>query len=715
VGKSVFAVNAGFSFLKETRSRVLVLDLDTESCGDVQSLLGMSKVKSLADFAPYAGKLQSAQVRQYISAHAAGMGVLPLFTTAGSDETIDPEDLSKLLDLLKPICDYIIVDCGVGINPTTVKVFEKASGIFILTTPDLMVLNHTRRFVERLQSLHFPRELMKVVLNRYSESSGLSKEVINQKLQRPILVTFSEDEVTCQQAAMQAKPFVLGNPRANLSRSFDEFARQLVEHKVLEQLEQIARSEIGSVGGGRGGGMDRPDLVREIKDYQKSRGKKSRKSSDIDPLTAVKMVIHKRMVESIDLKNIDKDLDDDERDAALRKRVKETASRILDEVGGSITDRGDRQRIVKEIVDEALGLGPLEDFLAEELVTEIMVNSREDIFVEMDGKMIKTDASFTDDAQLLGVIERIVAPLGRRIDEKSPMVDARLKDGSRVNAIIPPLALDGPCLTIRKFATEPYGVKDLVNFGTITPEIADFLRACIQARLNVIISGGTGSGKTTLLNVLSNFIPETERIVTVEDSAELQLNQPHLVRLESRPANVEGAGEVGIRELVRNCLRMRPDRIVVGECRGAEAVDMLQAMNTGHDGSLTTVHSNSPRDCIARLETLVMFAGLELPSRAIREQISAAIDIIIQQSRLSDGSRKVMQISEVTGMEGQVITLQDIFVYKQSGLGPDAKVEGKFVSTGFIPRFVHDLEARGIALPKGLFAPQPGQVPRGRA
>ncbi len=714
VGKSVFAVNAGFSFLKETRARVLVLDLDTESCGDVQALLGMSKVKCLADFAPYAAKLESAQVRQYISAHPAGMGVLPLALDPQQAEGVSPEALGRLLELLKPICDYIIVDCGVGIHSMNVKVLEQASAFLILATPDPMVLNHTRRFVDQLQALHFPKELMKVVLNQFSDSGGMSQEVVTQKLQRPILVAFPEDVPLCRQATLQAKPFVLGNPRAQLSRHYDEFVRQIVERRMLEEMDKVARRELGEVLGGRGGGGQ--ELGAELKAYQKARGKKSRKRSEIDPRTAVKMLIHKRMVESIDLKNIDKDLDDEGREAALRERVKQTAARILDEVGTGIKDRNARQRIVKEVVDEALGLGPLEDFLADDRITEVMVNSREDIFVEMDGKMVPTDASFTDDAQLMAVIERIVAPLGRRIDEKSPMVDARLKDGSRVNAIIPPLALDGPCITIRKFAREPFGPKDLVNFGTFTSEIADFLRACVEARLNVLISGGTGSGKTTLLNVLSGFIPSGERIVTIEDSAELQLNQPHLVRLESRPANIEGVGEVDIRDLVKNCLRMRPDRIVVGECRGAEAVDMLQAMNTGHDGSLTTVHSNSPRDCIARLETLVMFAGLELPSRAIREQISAAVDIIIQQTRLSDGSRKVVQISEVTGMEGQVITMQDIFVWKQTGVSKEGKVDGHFVSTGFIPRFVHDLEARGIALPKGLFAQTQANepIPRGR-
>jgi len=404
------------------------------------------------------------------------------------------------------------------------------------------------------------------------------------------------------------------------------------------------------------------------------------------------------------LKRLDGELKGkDNKEELLRERTEQAIIAILDQDAPDVRDREERKRLVKEVLDEALGLGCLEDLLADDKVTEIMVNGPQHVYVEMSGKLQLTDVKFTDEQQLRSVIERIVAPIGRRIDEKSPYVDARLRDGSRVHAIIPPLAIDGSVLTIRKFSKTPYTFKDLVRFGSMTEEIADFLRACVEARLNIVISGGTGSGKTTLLNVLSSFIPNDERILTVEDSAELQLPQDHVVRLETRPKNIEGEGEVTIRDLVRNTLRMRPDRIVVGECRAGEALDMLQAMNTGHDGSLTTVHSNSPRDCLARLETLVMFAGLDMPSRAIREQISSAINMIIQQSRTSDGSRKITYITEVTGMEGQVITMQDIFTYKQTGVDERGKVAGKFISTGFIPRFVEGLQARGIKLPKGIF------------
>jgi pilus assembly protein CpaF len=335
-----------------------------------------------------------------------------------------------------------------------------------------------------------------------------------------------------------------------------------------------------------------------------------------------------------------------------------------------------------------------------------MVNRYDQIYVEKSGKLTLADARFLNQEQVRGVIERIVAPLGRRIDEKVPMVDARLRDGSRVNAIIPPLALKGPAITIRKFSKRLLGTKDLVEFGSLTAQMATLLEAAVRSRQNIVISGGTGSGKTTLLNVLSSFIPHDERIITVEDAAELQLPQEHVVSLETRPANIEGEGAITIRDLVRNGLRMRPDRVVVGECRGGEALDMLQAMNTGHDGSLTTVHANTPRDALSRLETLALMSGLELPARAIRDQIASAIQLIVQQSRLQDGSRRVTHITALTGQEEGVFTTADVFVFQQLGLAPDGKVQGRFVPTGFVPPFVEGLARRGIKVPREIFLPQ---------
>ncbi len=418
----------------------------------------------------------------------------------------------------------------------------------------------------------------------------------------------------------------------------------------------------------------------------------------------IKSQIHNELVRRLDLKRLSSGVTPEE----LARRVRETLQAILKEV----TDRNalprniDPEALLTEIYDESIRLGPVERFLADETVTEVMINGPSQVYVERNGRLTLTDQTFMDDASVLAVIERIVAPLGRRIDESQPYVDARLADGSRVNAIIPPLSLIGPCITIRKFAKRILTTEDFVRFGTWTPAIAAFLNACVKLRKNIIVAGGTGSGKTTLLNVLSGFIPSTDRILTIEDAAELRLAQPHVVRLEARPPNIEGKGAVTIRDLVRNALRMRPDRIIVGECRGNETLDMLQAMNTGHDGSLTTVHANTPRDVISRLETMVLMSGVDLPSRAIREQIASAVQIIVQEARLSDGSRKIIAISEITGMEGPQIVMQDLFLFQQTGVDSNGKIVGTLKPTGAMPTFFENFAQHGIALDPLLFTPE---------
>jgi pilus assembly protein CpaF len=396
---------------------------------------------------------------------------------------------------------------------------------------------------------------------------------------------------------------------------------------------------------------------------------------------------------------------DPQMDISQTDEVRHTIEEMYDQIlaqEGTILTRQERQRLFEQIVAEILGFGPLEPLLADESITEIMVNGPHKVFVERQGKLEKVKISFESDEHLMRIIDRIVSPLGRRIDESSPYVDARLPDGSRVNAIIPPLALNGPTLTVRKFSKTPLTMDDLIRFGSITPEAIEFLNACVNARLNVIVSGGTGSGKTTFLNILSSFIPGDERIITVENAAELQLRQEHVVTLESRPPNIEGKGEVTIRDLVINCLRMRPDRIVVGECRSGEALDMLQAMNTGHDGSLTTLHSNSPRDTLSRLETMCLMAGMDLPIRAIREQIASAVDLIVHEERMRDGSRKIVNITEVQGMEGDVIVMSDIFAFEQQGI-EGGRVIGRLKPTGLRPKFVDRIEAANIHLPAAIF------------
>lgn len=387
--------------------------------------------------------------------------------------------------------------------------------------------------------------------------------------------------------------------------------------------------------------------------------------------------------------------------AEVRRTIQELFEQILSEEN-IVLSRPERARLFEQIAAEILGLGPLQSLLEDDTVTEVMVNGAKNIYIERRGKISRAPLSFESNEHVMRIIERIVAPLGRRVDETSPFVDARLPDGSRVNAIIPPLSLIGPVITIRKFARIPITVDQMIQFGTLTPEAIQFLDACVKARLNVVISGGTGSGKTTLLNVLSGFIPGDERIITVENAAELQLRQEHVVTLESRPANIEGRGEITIRQLVINTLRMRPDRIIVGEVRDDAALDMLQAMNTGHDGSMTTLHSNSPRDALARLETMVMMAGMDLPVRAIREQIASAIDLVIHEERMRDGTRKVVNITEIAGMEGDVVTMTDIYVFEQTGI-ENGKIIGKLRPTGLRPRFYEKIEAAGIHLPPSLW------------
>ncbi len=419
---------------------------------------------------------------------------------------------------------------------------------------------------------------------------------------------------------------------------------------------------------------------------------------EVDPYYELKVKIQNKVIEELEI-DFNEISDKNEK---LKREINEIISKNIEEESLNMTNI-QKDKIKEDLLNEIIGFGPITTFLEDKSVTEIMVNGPNHIFIEQEGKLVRTDARFKDNNHVLHVIKKIVAPIGRRIDESSPMVDARLPNGSRVNAIIPPLAIDGPSITIRKFSEDPYMVEDLISFGTLNSKMAELLKLCVLGHLNIVVSGGTGSGKTTTLNVLSSFIPEEERIVTIEDAAELQLNQTHVVRLETRPANIEGKGEISIRDLIKNSLRMRPDRIIVGEVRSGESLDMLQAMNTGHDGSLTTGHANSPRDMLSRLETMVLMSGMNLPVKAIRDQIASAIDLIIQQSRLVDGSRKITHITEVQGMEGDVIILQDIFRFEPKGLDSKGKLQGDYEFTGIMPKFFNKLKDRSVHVPENIF------------
>lgn len=435
-------------------------------------------------------------------------------------------------------------------------------------------------------------------------------------------------------------------------------------------------------------------LIKRLEEINVDKKVNKPNEREADPYYELKIKIQNRVIEELDI-DFNEISDHNEE---LKQKIDYIVSKNIETESLNMTNSG-KKKIKEELLDEIIGFGPITGLLLDSKVTEIMVNGPDHVYIERSGKLVLTDAKFKNDNHVLHVIKKIVSPIGRRIDESSPMVDARLPNGSRVNAIIPPLAIDGPSITIRKFAEDPFKIDDLVGFGTLTSKMGELIKYCVEGRLNIVVSGGTGSGKTTTLNVLSSFIPEYERIVTIEDAAELQLSQEHVVRLETRPANIEGKGEVSIRDLVKNSLRMRPDRIIVGEVRSGEALDMLQAMNTGHDGSLTTGHANSPRDMLSRLETMVLMSGMNLPVKAIRDQVASAIDIIIQQSRLMDGSRKITYITEVQGMEGDVIVLQDIFKYEQRGVDNKGKVKGEFVTTGVMPKFIQKLREKGVNVP----------------
>ncbi len=700
VGKSVFAANLAIAYLQNFKQRPLIMDLDLVSLGDQNIILGQNPPKTVVELSKLQfGNLEPKHLAPFMVNAPVGYSYIGAPKDAVVARDLDIDGLGKVLKSITSIFNWIVVDCGNGMEPHALKVLEYATAIFVVTTPDIIVVNQTKRVLTKIQELLFPNEMVQIVVNRFSPTSIINPQVIQKNLGRAVFASIPDDVATCDSSLAKNTPVCLAAPSAPITRAYFDLVRKIQQTNLLEGLSKLKKPS--------GVAAKATATATAHATASASGGPGARSSvAAIDPWTGMKLRIHKALVEQMDLKKMNTDTSDPKARLVLREKTQKTVLDILaqEDTSSLLSTRELKAQMVKEILDEALGLGPLEDLLADDEVTEIMVNARDQIYIEKAGKPQLCKTTFTSEHQMMNVIERIVTPLGRRVDEKVPYVDARLPDGSRVHVIIPPLALRGPTITIRKFPKKRPVVQDLINYGSITPEIGDFLRACVEAKLNIVVSGGTGSGKTTLLNVLSSFIPATERIITVEDSAELQLGQEHVVRLETRPKNIEGEGEVAIRDLIKCCLRMRPDRIVVGECRGGEALDMLQAMNTGHSGSLTTVHANNPRECIARLETLCMQAGLGLPPKAIRENIASAVNLIIQQSRLTDGTRKVMYVTEVTGMQGEVVSLQDIFIYKQEGLDKKRKILGRFVPTGFIPKFVEEMEAKGMKISRGLFS-----------
>lgn len=690
VGKSQFAANLAFAYSTDNRAKTFLLDFDQRAGGDQNFITGMKSPKGLHELAKFNGAIDPRSLHTFTTAHPQGVSYISMPAEPASAESVDSEGIGKTLKAVTNMFPLTVVDGGSELTPLTLKALEFSTLIFIVVTPDILALNQTKKIYSELVTMMFPKDMIQIVMSQAVKGHPVSPDVVGKSVGKSVFSVLPKDDQACVAALNQKKPVMVVQKNSAYAKSVIDCVRKIVQKNVLKTLEKLnkpsdagaSKKQLGQAGGPKPSGW-----------------------------TELKARIHRSLVEEMDLKKSDDN--DPKAQVILKEQTKKMVVELLgkEDTKSILPSRDDMNKIVKEILDEALGLGPLEDLLSDKECTEIMVVGPDKIFFEYSGKIKKSETTFTNDRQVLNVIERIVAPIGRRIDEKTPYVDARLRDGSRVHAIIPPSSIDGCTITIRKFPEERLTYKHLVEFGSLTQNMADFLRIAVEAHRNIVVSGGTGSGKTTLINILGAFIQANERIITCEDSAELNFPQDHVVRLETRPPSLEGEGEIDIRCLVKQTLRMRPDRIVVGECRGGETLDMLQAMGTGHDGSMTTVHSNNPRECIGRLETLVQYAGAGLSAKAIREMIASAVHMIIQQSRLDDGSRKITHITEIGGMQGDVVTLQDIFLYIQKDIDKTGKIVGEFQASGFIPKFIELLERKGYNVPRGLFSNESPKQP----
>jgi pilus assembly protein CpaF len=636
----------------------------------------LSGSRSLALLASAIRQLDAARSASAIAtARVDGMTLTELAERYDAAFTINRESVEQLAGTLKGF-NQILVDASQPFAAAVRPFVVRATRFFVVLEPTLLGIAGAKSMLANLRRFGIPDSRIDLVTNVRGGSETVSR---------------SEIEGVLGMRLVGEIPMVGDRNYAKAITALGRYIETIPPEELLEGLQPSSKAPIG----------DRRGEPRRTYTLPPGgvapNGVTSHAPATVDAQRdAIKLEIHGALLREIDLVSVGMAQSDAAKLAELRSKIEDVASRYIADhkIEGSAEEIA---RLRQEVINEALGLGPLEDLMHDPDITEVMVNGPENVYVEQEGKISLTTKRFSNERQLRVVIERILAPLGRRIDESSPMVDARLSDGSRVNAIIEPLALDGATLTIRRFGVRRLQGEDLVKLGAVTPPVMDFLRAAVESRLNIIISGGTGSGKTTFLNILSSFLPDRERIVTIEDAAELMLNQTHVVRLESRPPNIEQRGEITIRDLLRNSLRMRPDRIIIGECRGPEALDMLQAMNTGHDGSITTIHANSPRDALARIETMVLMAGFDFPVRAIREQVSSALDVVIQLARLRDGSRKVVSISEVVGMEGDIVTMQEVVKFQQRGVDKENKVIGEFQYTGVQPNCIKKFQEFGVS------------------
>lgn len=689
LGHAVIGVNLAIALSLQLNKRVVIGDFNFGGANEISVLLNFRSNKYFNELVPLISYLDERILKGFIIKHHSGIDVLPGISAESNPRDIDASALTAVIGLLRTMYPFVISSCENRVNVRSTVIFDNSDLLLLIVSPHLFSLNQAKYFLEKMKSLHYPLGMIKVMVNMADVKSGISKKNVESYLGMEVFAEIPYDPESVLTSINTGVPAVVSSPQSSFSRAI-----KLVSQTIIKESEQFEKDKTGIFSASF---ADSPAARKKLEESKDKKTETEPKETAENKVSTIKLKLHKRLLDEIDFKSLDTAKPD-----AMRKKVLEKIESILAELGSEGISREERGEMVQSLLDDVLGLGPLETLLRDDSISEIMVNSTKDIFVEKSGKLYPSEERFSSVDQIRTVIDRILAPIGRRVDESTPLVDARLSDGSRVNVIIPPLSLIGPVITIRKFTMKKLGVDDLINIGSLTREMLHFLRVCVQLRKNIIISGGTGSGKTTLLNMLSSFIPPDERIITVEDSAELRLPQRHVITLESKPASIEGTGEITIRRLVINALRMRPDRIVVGECRGGEALDMLQAMNTGHDGSLTTIHANTPKDAINRLVTMVIMAGTELPERAIKEQILGAIHIIVQTSRLSDGSRKITQISEITGLDGNEVKMQDLFLFRQTAV-KDGKVVGSFDTTGKIPTFMDEIKTHGIEFDENIF------------
>lgn len=693
VGKSVVATNLAIAFKSELKTEVLLVDADLRTGGDLNVLLGLQPkaiTKTFDELTKFTGSITESTLPTLLSSHpASGLKYLAGVRSPEESFRLQGEAGVKTLENLSRFFRIIVVDVGNDLKENQLAILHSATAILIVGTPDPLAITQTQKVKQELLTATLHAETFQLIVNK-ATNSGITPQMVSQALQMQPVGIIPQDEATVSNSIRTGVPFLSLPNRPPLAQAYVDIVRRLTGG-TLQKLKSVQKPKVvGAAANSQGSVIsDSGDSGSGKNDFRNN----------------LKLRLHSLLIDKTDFKKIEIEArKDPAKDLEYRNKTLKDLTVFIDQESPGLP-RDERSRVLKEVLEEAVGLGPLEDLLKDPGISEIMVNGANKIFIEKSGKLTLSQITFTSNQHLRNVIDRIVQSVGRQINLTQPYVDARLKDGSRVNAVVEPLAIDGPSLTIRKFKKGGINPERYVtDFNSMTKNMLDCLKVAVENRANIVVSGGTGSGKTSLLNMLSTYISPSDRVITVEDAAELQLQQEHVVRLESRPGGPDGSNSVTIRDLVRNALRMRPDRIVVGECRDGAAFDMLQAMNTGHEGSMTTTHANSPHECLARLENLCLMAGLGLDQAAIKEQIAKAVDFIVQISRLSDGSRKIMSITAVEGIQGNTFTTSEVFRFDKQGMDKNRKVVGTFRASGFTPKFFQELEKQGVPINRDMFA-----------